>query len=312
MVALQRRWVLAAALLAGCGTTDSENDASPAPLLMPWRTLDGGFLGRPSPALGVPASPGTGMFTRFLSPTALALRGSEMLLADAGRLWRIDAFIGTMAGVPGAAAPGVVLALGPDGSAWVMDPGARRLLRIARDGRVLQDLRPPLELGSPSALAFADGGATLLLADGLGARWLEWRGGTGPVLPVTPLGPAGQRAASVDGLAVWGDEVFVLDRLGGAVHRVRRDGQLLATLGRGQLQQPVQIGVDRWGRVFALDTAAAIVFVLWPNGAAQRLSVSDTGLRRPTALAVDGSLLALADGVGARVQLWRLGAGAPA
>lgn len=308
---MQRRQWLATALLAGCGATPSDESVvpEPTPLMTPWRTLDGGFLGRPAPALGVPPAPGTGMFTRFAAPTALALRGSEMLVADGGRLWRTDVTIGTMAGVPVAVGPGSFLALGLGGSAWVLDPAARRLLRIGRDGRVLQDLRAPLELSSPAALALADGDATLLLADGLGARWLEWRGGVGPLREVTPQGPGGRRVSSVDALVVWRDEVFVLDRLGGAVHRVRRDGRWLATLGRGELQQPVQIGVDRLGRVFVLDAAGAMLCVLWADGAVRRLRSADLGLRLPMALAVDDRLLAVADTAGARVHLWRLGTG---
>ena len=63
--------------------------------------LDGGFVGRTSPALGVPAAPGTGMYTRFVAPVALALHGHELLVADAGsgRLWRVDVLLDTMAGI---------------------------------------------------------------------------------------------------------------------------------------------------------------------------------------------------------------------
>ena len=311
------------AALAGCATPDgAPADAAPAapePLLGPGRTLTGGFIAPPALLPGQPARPGTGMFVKWLAPTAVALRGPDLLVLDsgAGRLWRADTFTNTVSGIAGAPThPGVALALGPDGSAWVLDPLARQALRFGRDARLLQTFRIGVVLPSPVALALADGGLTLLLGDGMGAQWLEQRGsGTlaPPVLPVLPAHADGRRISGVDGLALvpgggsGPDRLWVLDRLGGAVHQVQRDGRVLQTLGRGDLLQPSALAADRFGRVFVVDRDGQSLVCLQAGAAARHLAGPALGVRQIGALAIDDRELALADRLQGQVVLHRLG-----
>jgi hypothetical protein len=307
----RRDFTLACALpaLAACAAPDAASVAVPdeRSLLTPWRVVLGGFL---SPTLVAP--PGTppragGMYTKFVAPSAVALRGPDLLVADqaSGRLWRVDAALNQLTGIAGAPViPGVALALGPDLSAWVLDPVARQVLRFARDGRLLQTWRAPLAASSPVALALADGGATLLLADGLGAQWAELRASAGTGTMVAPQSGSGARLSGVDAIAASGDALAVLDRMGAAVHRVTRDGRVLATLGRGELTQPSALAADREGRVFVVDGPSSALVVLREGEAPQRFTADQLNLRRIAAIAIDERTLAVADPLLGQVALF--------
>jgi hypothetical protein len=247
------------------------------------------------------------MYVKFTAPAAIALRGPDLLVADvaSGRLWRVDAALNQLSAIAGApVAPGVAIALGPDLSAWVLDPVARQVLRFARDGRLLQTWRAPLASGAPVALALAEGGSTLLLADGLGAQWADLRSPSSSGSMVAPRTDAGTRVSGVDAIAGAGDELVVLDRLGGALHRVTRDGRVLATLGRGELQQPSALAADRSGHLFVIDRAQSELVVLRDGEAAQRFTAAELGLTRLAAIAVDERTLALADALTGQVALF--------
>jgi hypothetical protein len=304
---MKRRAVcgFAALSLVGCASDPGSQAAAPSATgpLTPWRVVNGGFLTPPQAApqpgtLPAPPRPGTGMFVKLLSPAAIALRGPDLLVADAGnaRLWRIDAAMNQASGIAGAPVlPNTALALGPDLSAWVLDPASRQVLRFARDGRLLQTFRVPTEMPSPVALTLADGGATLLIADGLGAQWSEQRGAAGIVQKVSPQSEGGSRISGVDGLAASESALFVLDRLGAAVHKVARDGRVLATLGRGELMQPSAIAADRHGRVFVIDQAQQSLVMLREGAAAQRFNARELQMQRLGGIAIDERVLALSD-----------------
>lgn len=286
------------------------------PLLSRWRSLPGGFLAPPLPGVGLPARPGTGMFVKLMAPTAVALRGNQLLVLDAGsnRLWRADTMFNTLSGVAGApTGAGVALVLGPDGAAWVMDPDSRQVLRFGRDGRLLQSFRIDVALPSPVALALVDGGLTLLLADGMGAQWSEQRGPAALAQRVVPTSAAGQRISGVDGLAVRAGDgsapeaLWLLDRLGGAVHRVQRDGRVLQTLGRGALMQPSALAVDRFDRVFVVDQGGRTLVCLHGDLPPRRLGPAELGVQQIGGLAIDDRLLALTDRLAGQVVMHRLG-----
>lgn len=283
--------------LTGCASVPD----GPPPLPgqpVPWRTLQGGFLAPTLPGVGAPPRLASGMFVRWMSPAAVALRGMDLLVADLGtqRLWRADLAGNAVTGIAGAPiSPGVALALGPDLSAWVLDPVSRQVLRFARDGRLLQSHRIGLDTATPVALALADGGQTLLLADGLGAAWSEQRSPGSLLRSIEPERAPGRRISGVDGLALGREGVFVLDRLAGAVHRVSRQGVVLQTLGQGELMQPLALAVDRLDRVYVLEGQDGSIKRLAAHQPTQRWSANALGLQKIGGLAVDGLMLALTD-----------------
>jgi hypothetical protein len=308
--------VLPAAWLAGCaqapageGSARSSAPSGGGNLLSSWRSVNGGFLAPPGPVLGIPARPGTGMFVRLIAPTALALRGSDLLVVDsgAGRLWRLDLGLNTIAAIAGApTAPGTAVAISADLSAWVLDTAAAQVLRFARDGRLLQTFRAGAAASAPASLALGDGGATLLLADRALPRWAELRGVGAIAVEIRPEGEGDGGPRNVDAIALVGDEVLVLDRLAAVVWRVQRDGRVRGHLGDGALRLPTALAADRQGRVFVVEASGQSLVVLAPGEPPRRFEARELGVVQVGGIAVDERLLAVADRVGGTVVLHRI------
>ena len=297
---MQRRRLLASTLplwLAGCAT--SADDAVPAGAPPPPRRVLGGFLAPQlpaSPALAALPRPGNGMFVRLQAPAALALRGFDLLVADlaAGRLWRADLSFQSLTPIAAApVGPATVLALGADRSAWVLDPPSRQVLRFGADGRLLQTWRSAAT--QSAGLAVLDGGMTVVVPDSGFGQWLELRSGGSVVLPVQPQRADGQRLLGVDALAAGRNQLFVLDRGAGVVHRVQRDGRVVETLGAGALAQPVALVVDRFDRAWVLDAAGRHVVMLASGQPPLRRSAAELGAQQIGGLAVDDRSLAVSD-----------------
>ena len=304
--------------ISGCGsapTAPVSPGASPSTApegaleLHHWRTVIGGFLAAPAPPFGVPLRPGSGAFVKLVAPSAVALSGNDLLIVDGGtgRIWRADLALNTLSAIEGAATaatPGTAIAIGPDLSAWVLDGVARRIVRIARDGRLLQTFRGDRTAPSPVAIGLADAGSTLLVADSALRHWVEFRSVGAFSLPVAPSSADAVRG--VDGLAVTRQAVYLLDRSAGVVHVVRRDGQVLARLGEGELKQPVAIAVDRFERVFVLDAQDNSVMLLRAGRPAQVFDAARLRVQQISAIAVDESFLAVADRLTGQVVIHQL------
>jgi sugar lactone lactonase YvrE len=284
--------------------------------LGPPRVLIGGFLaplpaGAPATAAPWPPRATGGAFVKLFTPTALALRGQVLLVADpgAGRLWRMDLGFNMLAGIAGApagplpgAGPGLGLALGQDESAWVLEPGSARVLRFARDGRLLQTFRMAAQA---SHFALADSGATLLAAESGPAQWTEQRLVGGPAVTVR-LQADEPRVGTADGIAVSGSDVLLLDRAQGVVHRVRRDGRLVRSLGRGLFRQPQALAVDAFDRIWVTDAFGPQLHVLWPDGRTRTLEAAALRLQQLGGLALDERSLALSDRLSGQVLMFAL------
>ena len=307
MVNAGRRHALGAlAALAACSDLPPQATSAGALPGMPsrGRALDGGFVAPGLPPAAPAAAGRTGMYVRWIAPVALALRGGDLLVLDgaSGRLWRAELASGLITGVPVGPMPGgTALQLGIDLSAWVLDASARQVLHIGRDGRLRQTLNLPGRMLTPVAMALADDGLTLRLADGMGARWIELRAG-GPPRERVPTRADGAPLHSVDGFAPGpAGRLYVLDRLDALVHVTDDAGHVLLTLGHGELLQPVSIAADRLGRAYVHDAQDNSLKRLAPGQPAQRWSAASLGLQRIAGIAVDGLELAVADPLGGRV-----------
>ena len=294
----RRAWLLAAMPLGGCASAPGGPDrAGPEAAAAP-RRFSGGFLSAAPPPPGQLPRPGVGPYVKLQAPTALALRGFDLLVADAasGRLWRVDLMMQTLTGVgAGGGAPvglGTALWLGPDRSAWVLDAPQRQVLRFAVDGRLLQTWRTG---PAPEGLAVLDGGATLVLADPGFGRWTELRSGGAVALAVQPQRADGVPTAAINALAAGREHLFVLDAATGAVHRMQRDGRVLSTLGTAPPGRATAMAVDRFDRVWVLDGAGRSVTRLAAGRPTVTLSAEDLGAQQLGGLAVDERSLAVSD-----------------
>jgi hypothetical protein len=276
------------------------------------RSVNGGVLAPPGAAFGVPQQPGSGAFVRLVAPTAVALRGNDVLIVDGGtgRVWRADLAFNTLSVVPGVpAAAGTAVALGPDLAAWALDGVARQVQRIGRDGRLLQTFRATQDAPAPSAFALADAGATLLLADAGLRHWLEWRSVGAAARVIVPRTDFGEAVQGVDAIAQARDLVYLLDRARALVYVVQRDGRVIARLGGGDLKQPVAIAANRAGHVVVLDAHDNALKFLRDGAPALVFDAARLGVQTIGGIALDDAALAVSDRVAGRVLIHPLLAG---
>jgi hypothetical protein len=296
---MQRRSLLQLTLplawaIGGCA--DLPSTTAPTRPAAPQRLL-GGFLA--PPAGNAPLMPpplGSGMFIKLQSPTAVALRDWDLLVADlaSNRLWRADLLRQTLSPLAAApVGPATALALGADRSAWVLDPPSRQVLRFAVDGRLLQTWRNAGTV--PVGLAVLDGGVTLAVPDAALGQWMEWRSGGAIALTVLPRQPDGARIGRIDAIAAGREHVYALNRSAALVYRSQRDGQILETLGAGALQQPVALVVDRHERVWVLDGSGRHLTRLASGAAPVVIDAESLGAQLIGGVAVDERSLAISD-----------------
>ncbi len=301
---MRRRQILLSTLplagfVVGCApSSPGAPGTAPPPSV---RTFIGGFLAPALPTMPMPGllpRPGVaaGMFVKLQAPTALALRGFDLLVADmaTGRLWRADLIMQTLAPVAGAPVGlDTVLLLGADRSAWVLDARARQVLRFAVDGRLLQTWRSGA--GSTVGMAVMDGGASLVVADAAWGQWLELRSGGAVALPVQPRRSDGTRIGAIDAVAMGSTHLFVLDRAAGLVYRAQRDGEVIETLGAGTLVQPSTLVVDRFDRAWVLDGQGRSLTLLASGRAPEVRTAAELGVQLIGGVAVDDRSLAVSD-----------------
>jgi len=311
------RAAAAAAVSALHGCTAAIDAARPAAAdradagLTPWRVVHGGFLAAPQPLTGAPAQPGSGAYVRLVFPAAVALRDNELLIVDsgAGRVYRHDLALGTL--VPIAGAPASIdtrVALGADLSAYVLDTGARRVLRFARDGRLLQTFRSESIVANPTDLALGPDGVTLYVADRTLAQVVVFRSAGAIALPLAPrFGEA--RVAGVRALAFGRRGIYLLDEHAGAVLLMASDGALLARFGQGQLTAPTALAVDRDERVYVAEARTGALKVFADGALARTHDARGLRLQAIGALASDGDALAIADPPAGAVALFRIAGG---
>ena len=152
----------------------------------------------------------------------------------------------------------VAINVGGDGTIYVADRGARRVLAL--DGDQVDGTR-----------AVAGNGTVRAAGDGTAA------------LNAALYAPAGMDFAA-DGT------LFFADRLNDAIRRVGTDG-IIRSAADLPLSQPEDIAFDRQGRAFVADTGNDRVVRLDPDGGvivvAGPVAAESSPLRRPTALAFD-------------------------
>ncbi|MFQ5495948.1 MAG: hypothetical protein ACE5EX_11270, partial [Phycisphaerae bacterium] len=124
-----------------------------------------------------------------------------------------------------------------------------------------------------------------------------------------PISPYVQRPA---GVAVWGDHLYICDAALGVVHEwnlttgeARRIGGATGggSEGEARLSKPVDVALGADGTLYVADTQRGRVIVYDSSGAARRTmrphGVDDY---RPVSVALDGSMLYVADIVGHRID----------
>jgi len=307
-----------AVLACAAGGAKSEAAAMPgdgaARLLSPFRSLSGARLASALDPNGTPSlAAGLEGFERFVYPAAVAGRDSDIYIADVGRdaVYRYDRTLDVMAALPGIRArTGVQLYVGRDFSLYVLDQPGRRVLHYARSGQLLASFSDDVNLGRPVGVAFDETRGRVLVADGMYNQLVAFHP-LGRASYVISLRDTGDRALAIAAMAIGAQGIFLSDPLCRCVVQVSRDGAVLGTFGQLELNQPGPIAVDRYGRVFVVDSFDASLKVYLDGELIDDLPAAELGLRRIDDIWIDDAWFILSDGSGAGVKLMRL-APAPA
>lgn len=290
-------------------TPDARASAPAGALLTPWTTLTGGWRASlPQPGAPLSVMPPATQRINFQLPVGVALRGDLMLIADAGwrQLFRLERSRDQMVALgPYATAlagdHATSLQIGSDGSVWLADPAAGRVVQLDAFGRVRRALRDERAASRPVAVWASEVPGDVYVADSTEAR----------IVVFEPFGRAlrsfgGGKLQSLAGMAPGPEGLYVVDRLAQQVVVFDLDGRVRRSFGEDSLVQPRAIAVDAAGRVFVGDDADQTIKVYLDG---QRIAIFGGSGNTPgrfgriDGLAVDGNLLAVADGVFARVQL---------
>ncbi len=255
-------------------------------------------------------------YFKLARPTAVSVWGPDVYVVDSASssLYRFDSTTQTVQRMA-AVRPlmGTRAVAGPDGSAYLLQPGAAGIQRYARDGRLIATYAAPGDLAYPVDMVIEPASGLLWVADGS----LE------QIVAFHPMGRiayvVGQRGdpdrrleAGIRQMAAGERSVFVTDPACRCVGEVLPGGRGLRTFGDGELIRPTAVAADRWGRVWVIDTGDRQIKVYFDGLHAGSVRFAELNLASAEAMAIHENDLYLADRQGGRIAIFRITAPAAA
>lgn len=277
-----------------------------ANLLMARGVIPGGFS---APADLSPGRVGGGKFVKLQFPSALALSGSDLFVADSGlgALVRIDTMtqaVATLATLP--RRPGVHLAAGLDGSVYVARPDRNRVDRLSREGRALAQFVAPREILKPGGLVVEPMMNRLWISDAAGGVFAFHPSGR----MGEPIAGRGDGFASAESgatlLAAANRRVVGIDPGCRCVIEFERDGVAIGRFGAGQLINPSVLALDDFGRAWVMDRGDGRLKVFDGDWLAFTLTPGQLGMSDISAIAIDAQRVYIADGPGGKIGAFAL------
>ncbi len=314
--------MLLAALLAGCAS-DKNSAMFPAgapsavtgqvnDLLLPQQTITGGQLALAVDANGFPLPGSLGDFTQLVYPVALATRNTDLYIADSGsrRIYKFDLFTQILSVVPDEVArPWTQIQVGADRSLFVLDK-TRAIIRVHSPGQSVRVIGDPAITGSLDGFVVGSPDGRIVATDRLSQRLIMFS----PLgslndsgLPGWPLqSPADKNFSALGSLANVGRNLYAIDSLCRCVVQFDDTGRVNAHIGQGELLQPQALAANQSGHLFVVDAADRTLKVFLHGKLLTRYTAHALRVNEISALAVDGSMLYLADGAGSRVLSFRI------
>jgi DNA-binding beta-propeller fold protein YncE len=274
----------------------------------PATTINGAWGLAPSPKTASALSPKAHFagYLLWLAPAVVAARGNYLYVYDQGRrhIYRYDLarqtvtpFIDYTNGPVGG------MAVAADLSLYVVDAGARQVLHIAADGQLLQTLSNEFDLGRPVAVSLDERTGWVWVADSLYNQLVLFNS-LGRLISTLKSDDLHSTAA-----LAWGpDGAYIVDRVSRQVVVLGQDGATRYTLGQGTLKMPAGIAVDRFNRVFVIDSFDDSLKI-YEQGQLVEVVGSGEASRPFKGLAsvwIDHNTLYVADRMNARIVSFRL------
>jgi DNA-binding beta-propeller fold protein YncE len=242
----------------------------------------------------------------WLAPTVVAARGSYLYVYDQGRrrIYRYDLARQTVSPFTDFTnGPVAAMAVAADMSLYVADAAARQVLHIAVDGRRLQTLSNEFDLGRPVAVSVDERTGRVWVADSLYNQLVLFNS-----LGRSMSTMKSDEVHSTVAMA-WGpDGAYIVDRVSHQVVVLGPDGATRYTLGEGTLKMPAGIAVDRFNRVFVIDSFDDSVKIYAQGQLMQVLGSGEASrpFRGLASIWIDQSTLYVADTMNARIVSFRL------
>ena len=314
--------VLLAVLFAGCASDKnssaiSANSSSAVAkqvngFLLPQQTIIGGQLASAVDENGLPLPGSLGGFTQLVFPAALAARMTDIYIADTGsrRIYKFDLFTQILSVVPDEIAqPWTQIQVGADRSLFVLDKG-RAIIRVHSPGQPVRVIGDPSITGSLEGFVVGSPDGRIVATDRLSQRLIMFSplgSLTGSGLPGWPLqSPADKNFSALGPLANVGRNLYAIDSLCRCVLQFDDTGRVSMHIGEGELSQPRALAADQAGHLFVVDAVDRTLKVFLNGKLLTRYTAHALGVVDINALAVDGSMLYLADGAGSRVLSFRI------
>ena len=305
--------------LAACTTT--AHDTNPAKLkdatlkkspqlgglLVPWQTITGGWLTAKLDQQGFPLPGSPQGFASLIAPSALAVRGADLYIADSGsrKLYRFDTATQNMSLMPGTEVlPWTQMQVGRDHSLYVLDSKRQTILHFTRGMQPLPTLGN-FGAGAVSLKSFVLDVplGQIVASDSISRRLVLF----------SPLGGSPQlwdtttnEFRAMGALATDGRIVYALDSACFCIAVMDDTGRLSERIGEGVLAQPRALAADRYGHIFVADNFDRTLKIFKGGTLYASYKAQTLGIIEISALAVDEDVIYIADAAGSRVISLRI------
>ena len=276
-------------------------------LLVPWQTIAGGWLTSKLDLQGFPIPGSPQGFASLIAPTALAVRGADLYIADSGsrKLYRVDTATQNMSLMPGIEVlPWTQMQVGFDHSLYVLDAKRQTILHFTRGMQPLPTLGDA-GAGIVSLKSFVlDVPLGQIVASDSNSRRLVLFSPLGgpPLLLETSM----NEFRAMGALATDGRIIYAVDSACFCIAAMDDTGRFSKRIGEGVLGQPRALAADRYGHVFVADDLDRTLKVFLRGKLYTSYKAQTLGLTEISALAVDEDVIYIADAMGSRVISLRI------
>lgn len=270
---------------------------------------------------GAPVSGERELFTgvqnvRFLQPVAVAARGQQVFVVDAGsqQLFRYDigfdrlTLVKDLRGLLSGSSADIHVR--GDFSFYLADADGARVLHFDQDGRLLEEIKDRINIGRPVSVLVNEDSGYLFIADGFNDDVMVFNpaGLLTGAIGVRGQGPG--RFLGITALAQGPLGFYVATRFGPSrVQVMGSDGRYRESLQHDTVTFPTAVAVASDGRAYVADylsddikvyEGTALIGVIGGHGSAPGR------FRRITDLWIDEGFLYVADSLNRRIQILTL------